>query len=129
MEFQRWGVLKSKIYRIYAHNSTCSKGEKSIILPMNYGSSKNTKIELGKLIFYVIKMSESFRKTFSVKNINLGHQLLLKTFFDKFNFKNDLFLKPCPIFDELSFIKFFKKLSFKYVDSWPKILLFRTHHL
>ena len=30
---------------------------------------------------------------FSLKNINLGHQLLLKTFFDKFNFKNNLFLK------------------------------------
>ena len=28
-----------------------------------------------------------------MKNINLGHQLLLKSFFDKSNFKNNLFLK------------------------------------
>ena len=46
--------------------------------------------------FLCQKLSESF--------INLGNQLLLKTFFDKFNFKNDLFLKSCQIFDEPSFI-------------------------
>ena len=40
------------------------------------------------------------------------------------------FLKSCPIFDQPSFIEdFFIFFSFEYVDSWPKILLFRIHHL
>ena len=37
-------------------------------------------------------------------HINLGDQLLLKTFFDKFNSENNLFLESSPIFDGPSFI-------------------------
>jgi isocitrate dehydrogenase kinase/phosphatase len=50
-----------------------------------------------KVDFLCQKLSESFQNKFSLKNINLGHQLM-------FNFKNNLFLKSCPIFDEPSFI-------------------------
>ena len=34
-----------------------------------------------------------------------------------------------PNFFKLSFINIIFFKSFKYVDSWPKILLFRNHHL
>ena len=57
-----------------------------------------------KVDFLCQKLSKSFQKKFSLKNINLGHQLLLKIFFDKFNFRNNLLLKSGPIFDEPSFI-------------------------
>ena len=43
--------------------------------------------------FSTSKIVWIFLKKISLKNINLGHQLLLKTFFDKSNFKNNLFLK------------------------------------
>ena len=39
------------------------------------------------------KIVKIFLIFFSLKNINLGLQVLLKTFFNKFNFKNNLFLK------------------------------------
>ena len=40
------------------------------------------------------------------------------------------FLKSCPIFDKLA-PPYSKNtmVSFEYIDFWPKILLFRTHHL
>ena len=40
-----------------------------------------------------------------------------------------LLLKSCPIYEKLTFTGRFKKKSFKDVDSWPKILLFRTNPL
>ena len=43
--------------------------------------------------FSTSKIVWIFLKKISLKNINLGHQLLLETFFDKFNFKENLFLK------------------------------------
>ena len=46
-----------------------------------------------KLDFLCQKFSEYQFRTF-----------VKKTFFDKFNVKNNLFLKSCPIFDKLSFI-------------------------
>ena len=39
-----------------------------------------------KVDFLCLKLSESFQIKFSLKNINLGHQLLLKPFFDKIQF-------------------------------------------
>jgi hypothetical protein len=51
-----------------------------------------------KVDFLYQKLSESFKKKISFKNISLGHQLFLKTFFDKFNFENYLFLKIMPNF-------------------------------
>ena len=43
--------------------------------------------------FSISKIDRIFLKKILLKNINLGHQLLLKTFLDKFNLKNNLFLK------------------------------------
>ena len=43
--------------------------------------------------FSLSKIVRIFLFFSSLKNINLRHQFLLKTFFDKFNFKNILFLK------------------------------------
>ena len=43
--------------------------------------------------FSMSKIIRIFLRKNSLKNINLGHQLLLQIFFDKFNFKNNLFLK------------------------------------
>ena len=42
-------------------------------------------------VIFLKELSKSLRKKNSLKN--LGQQLLLKSFFDKFNFKNNLFLK------------------------------------
>ena len=49
--------------------------------------------------FSMSKLSESFYKKFSFKNIILGAQFLLLTFFDNFNFKPLCFLRWRPIFD------------------------------
>ena len=57
-----------------------------------------------KVDFLCQKLWESFQKKFSLEKSNLGHQLLFNTFFDKFNFKNNSFIKSCPIFDKPSFI-------------------------
>ena len=82
-----------------------------------------------KVNFLCQKLSKSFQKNFSLKNIYpFRSPTFVKTFFDKYNFKNNLFLKSCTNFDEHSSTEF-KKKSFKYFDSLPKILLFRTHHL
>ena len=43
--------------------------------------------------FSTSKIVQIFTKKKSLKNINLGQQLLLKSFFDKFNFENNLLLK------------------------------------
>ena len=40
--------------------------------------------------FSTSKIVQIFTKKNSLKNINLGQQLLLKSFFDKFNLKNNL---------------------------------------
>ena len=67
---------------------------------------------------------------FSFKNTNLGDHFLLGThYFLASIFELRYFLKLCPIFEKLAFIdRIFKKIL-EYVDSWPKVLLFRTHHL
>ena len=49
---------------------------------------------------------------FWLKNIKWGHQLLLNTFFDKFNFKENLFLKlGHKIVNFLNLSTLFKKLQ------------------
>ena len=55
--------------------------------------SQNCKNLTFKVIFLRLKLSKSLRKKQSLKNINLGQQLLLKSFFDKFNLKKNLLLK------------------------------------
>ena len=65
-----------------------------------------------------------------MENINLEDHFLFKTLFSSVNFWTAVLLKTCPIFDKLTFInRFFLKISLEYVDFWPKILFFRTHHL
>ena len=53
---------------------------------------QNCKILTFKVNFLCQKLSETFY-FFSLKNIDLGQQLLSKTFFDKFNSKNYSFPK------------------------------------
>ena len=47
---------------------------------------KNCKILTFKVNFLCEKLSESFRKKNSLKNINLGAHILLLTFFENVNF-------------------------------------------
>ena len=68
-----------------------------------------------KVIFLRQKLSKSLRKKNSLKNINLGQQLLLKSCIDKFNFKNNLLLKlGCKIAIFLNLITLFEKLQKKF---------------
>ena len=82
-----------------------------------------------KLYFWSQFCMSKTNRFFLFKNINLGDHFLVKTLFSRFNFQPLYFLKLCPIFDELTFPCriLLKKVSL--VDPWPKILLFRTHHL
>ena len=74
--------------------------------------SQNCKNLTFKVIFLRQKLSKSLWKKNSLKNINLGQQLLLKSFFDKFNFKNNLLLKlGCKIAIFLNLTTLFKKLQ------------------
>ena len=43
-------------------------------------------------------MVESFQILFSLINIRLGDQLLVKNIIENFDFQNTSFLKMCPIF-------------------------------
>ena len=97
---------------------------------MNYGSSKSAKIVLSKSIFSVKNQLNFFKKKISSKNINLGDHFSLKTFFSKLNFWTTLLTKITPNFwrTDISRRNFLEHFPWWYVDSWPKILLFRTHH-
>ena len=94
VEFQIWWVLKSKIF---AKESTYSKEKKLKNSADEFVHQKIPKSEFESW-FLMSKIVWIFLRNFSMKNINLGHQLLLNIFFDKFNFENNLFLKSCPIF-------------------------------
>ena len=81
--------------------------------------------------FSMSKINRIFSKKKSFQNINLGAQFLLKTVFPRLNFWTTLFSKIMPIFlwtdiPRSIFVNFF---PCSYVDSCPKIFLFRTHHL
>ena len=83
MEFQRWWVLKSKIF---AQESTRSKEKEFKNSADELWFIKKYQNRTLKVDFLCLKLSESFQIKFSLKNINLGHQLLLKPFFDKIQF-------------------------------------------
>jgi hypothetical protein len=92
---------------------------------MNESFTKSAKIIPSKSIFYE-KIDGIFilfsLKTIFVKKYSSG------------SFWTTLLLKSCPIFDQLTFIDRYSSTdiffpSSTYVDSWPKILLFRTHQL
>ena len=64
--------------------------------------------------FSTSKIVQIFTKKKSLKNINLGQQLLLKSFFDKFNFENNLLLKlGCKIAIFLNLTTLFEKTPTK----------------
>ena len=65
------------------------------------------------------------------KRINLEDHYLLKTFFSKLNFWINLLSKITPNFWQTVITRrnFLKIFPWWHVDSWPKSLLFRTHHL
>ena len=69
--------------------------------------------------FSMSKIIRIFLKKNSLKNINLGQQLWLKSFFDKFNLKNNSLLKlGCKIAIFLNLTTLFEKLQKKF---WPLI--------
>ena len=65
------------------------------------------------------------------KNINLGVHYLSKSFLSKLNFWTTLLSKITPNFWQtvITHRIFFKKIPWWHVDSWPKSLLLRIHHL
>ena len=65
--------------------------------------SKSAKIVPSKSIFDV-KNQLIFFKKISFKNINLGDQFLVKTFFLDSIFEPLYLLKLCPTFDKLTFL-------------------------
>ena len=83
VEFQKWWVLKGKID--YCQDSTYSE-DFFLNSLMIYDSSKSAKIVLSKSIFNVKNQLNFFKKKFSFKNINLGDQFWVKTFFSRLNF-------------------------------------------
>ena len=88
-----------------------SSGQRNFFLTKKI-DSQNCKNLTFKVIFLPQKLSKSLRKKNSLKNINLGQQHLLKSFFDKFNFKNNLLLKlGCKIAIFLNLTTLFEKLQ------------------
>ena len=62
--------------------------------------------------FSMSKIVQILTKKKSLKDINFGQQLLLKSFFDKFNFENNLLLKlGCKIVIFLNLTTLFEKLQ------------------
>ena len=80
--------------------------------------------------FWMSKINRIFSKKNLSKHINLGDHYLLKTFFSKLNFWTTLLSKITSIFWQTVITRrnFFKIFPWWHVDSWPKSLLFRTHH-
>ena len=101
VEFQRWWVLKSKLF---GQESTCHQGKifKKILrvmtvcqkVPKSYFQSQ----------FWISKINRTFSKKILSKNINLGDHYLLIFFFLNSIFEPLYFLKLCPIFDRLSLL-------------------------
>ena len=128
VEFQRWWVLKSKLF---GQESTCHQGKilKKILrvmtvykkVPKSYFQSQ----------FWMSKINQNFSKKKLSKNINLEDHYLLKTFFSKLNFWTTLLSKITPNFWQtvITCRIFLKIFPWWHVDSWPKTLPFRTHHL
>ena len=81
--------------------------------------------------FSMSKIDGIFSKTKSLKIINLGDHYLLKYFFSKLNFWTTLLSKITLNFWQtvITLRNFLKIFPWWHVDSWPKILPFRTHHL
>ena len=79
--------------------------------------------------FWMSEINQIFKKI--SKNINSGDHYLLKTFFSKLNFWTTLLSKITPNFWQTVITRrnFLNIFPWWHVDSWPKSLLFMTHHL
>ena len=88
VEFQRWWVLKSKIF---GHESTYSKENNSKKSVDELWFVKKCQNRTFKFNFRCQKSTELFQKKISFKNINLGDHFLAKTFFSRLNFLTTLF--------------------------------------
>jgi hypothetical protein len=85
-------------------------------VPKLYIQSRFSMWSINRIFYFLFHLQYQFRRRFFVK----------KTLFFSFNI---LFPKIMPNFDDLSLINWFYFFPIKYVDSWPKILLCRTHGL
>ena len=83
MEFQKWWVLKSKVF---GHESTWHQGKifKKLLRVMTV-CQKVPKLYFQSQ-FWMSKINQIFSKKKLSKNTNLGDRYLLKTFFSKLNF-------------------------------------------
>ena len=112
MEFQRWWVLKCKLF---AQKSTCSK--ETVVL-WDYGEHQFLK-KVQKLYFQgqfsmSVNNRQNLFKKKSFQNINLGDHFLWKKKIVISIFEPLYFLKSCPIFDKLALPVFSK-----YVQRFP----------
>ena len=72
----------------------------------------------------------SIKKCFYQKIDNLNSNIFFEKFSAFLTMKIDFESMILALFDKPYFINgFFFKFSFEYVNSWSKILLFRTQHL
>ena len=76
VEFQRWWVLKNKIF---SQESTYSKGKKFKNSGDEWQFVKSAKIVLSKSIFDVKNQRNFQILFFSLKNVNLGDHFLLNS--------------------------------------------------
>ena len=143
--WKNWGFNKKKFYNKYymrcsplmsvrlwnfKEESTCSKD----FFKQSYNELwfvKKCQNRTFKVNFGCQKLIEFFQKKILSKNINLGDHYLLKTFFSKLNFWTTLLSKITPNFWQFVITRrnFLKIIPWWHVDSWPKSLLFRIHHL
>ena len=100
------------------HNDANTSGITKIALKKNwiFFDKENRLAKLQKSDFQshfsTSKIVQIFTKKNSLKNINSGQQLLQKSFFDKFNLKNNLLLKlGCKIAIFLNLTTLFEKLQ------------------
>ena len=81
VEFQRWRVLKSKVFHLSSSEETvlfCKYNELQFV--------KKCQNHTFKVYLLCQKSMDVFLIFFSFQNINLGDHFLLKTFFSDFNF-------------------------------------------
>ena len=122
-------MVGPKKLHFFAKNQHTWRKRIKKILAMNDSLTKKCLNCIFTVNFHVKKFTE-FLKDFSLENINLGDHFLSKRFFSV-NFRTTLLQKIMPNFwqTDIHQHNLFNFFSFNYVDSWPKILIFRTHQL
>ena len=84
----------------YDELTTCGQMKFFFANPKSQISSKITKLGF-QSEFSMTKIIQILLNFFSMKNKIVGLHFFLKLFFGNFNFKTNLSLKLCPIFDEV----------------------------